>query len=279
MIPVKHIDPDDLALYAMQLLSPEEAAEMHSDLQHSAPAREMLSQIYDDLSILAYGADMHAPPAEARQRLMKHVNLEQKAVPMDREPTESLATRRPIGLSESAPQRGVVSRVLPWVGWAVAAGMIFEAGSLYQQREQLKNTIVADQVELAQTNDTAELANTLMQTVKDPTAVQVTLTSSDVKPPPQGRASYVAAKGSLVFLASNLAPLQGLKTYELWLIPADGRNPIAAGTFRPDERGNASVILPKLPLGVAAKAFGVTIEDADGSQTPTMPILLKGAAS
>jgi hypothetical protein len=39
MIPVKHIDPDDLPLYAMQLLSPEENAEMRLHLQHSTEAR------------------------------------------------------------------------------------------------------------------------------------------------------------------------------------------------------------------------------------------------
>jgi anti-sigma-K factor RskA len=51
-----------------------------------------------------------------------------------------------------------------------------------------------------------------------------------------------------------------------------------AGTFRPDERGFASVVLPELPKGVAAKAFGVTVEDAGGSLTPTAPVIMRGAA-
>jgi anti-sigma-K factor RskA len=96
-------------------------------------------------------------------------------------------------------------------------------------------------------------------------------------PPPQGRVTYVADKGALILLASNLEPLAAYKTYELWLIPADGRDPIPAGTFHPDTRGNASVILPPLPKGIEAKAFGVTIEDDGGSQTPTMPIVLAGS--
>jgi len=51
---------------------------------------------------------------------------------------------------------------------------------------------------------------------------------------------------------------------------------VPAGTFRPDQRGDASVIMPILPKGVDAKAFGVTIEDDGGSQTPTMPIIIAG---
>ena len=96
-------------------------------------------------------------------------------------------------------------------------------------------------------------------------------------PLPTGRATYVPSKGALIFLASNLEPLQPAKTYELWLIPAgEGQNPIPAGTFRPDARGNASVSMPPLPKGVEAKAFGVTVEDEGGSATPTMPIVLAG---
>jgi anti-sigma-K factor RskA len=87
----------------------------------------------------------------------------------------------------------------------------------------------------------------------------------------------VASKGTLIFLASNLQPLQPAKTYELWLIPAgEGQNAIPAGTFHPDARGNANVIMPPLPKGVEAKAFGVTIEDEGGSATPTQPIILAG---
>ena len=67
------------------------------------------------------------------------------------------------------------------------------------------------------------------------------------------------------------------KVYELWIIPADGTAPVPAGTFRPDARGYASVVMPQIPKGVAAKAFGVTMEAEGGATTPTMPILLVGA--
>lgn len=281
MIPVKHIDPDDLALYAMQLLPAEEMEEMSLHLQHSAEARRVLAEFTGDLALFAYTAEMHSPPALSRQRLMKHVAREKKAVPISvvQQPAEGTYAPRASTLLDEPVRKSGPARVLPWVGWAIAAGMALEVVNLYQQRDHLQTSVAEAHAQLTQTQVSAEVANTMMETVKDPSAVHVMLTSTGVKPPPEGRASYVSDKGSLVFLASNLEPLQAYKTYELWLIPADGRDPIPAGTFHPDEHGNASVVLPQLPKGVMAKAFGVTIEDGDGAQQPTMPIILKGVAS
>jgi anti-sigma-K factor RskA len=80
----------------------------------------------------------------------------------------------------------------------------------------------------------------------------------------------------LIFQANNMAPLQTAKVYELWLIPANGGSPVPAGTFHPDNRGDASLIMPPLPKGIAAQAFGITIENEGGSQTPTLPIIMVG---
>ena len=286
MIPVKHIDPDDIALYAMQLLPPDETEEMALHLQHSAEARRVLSEIYGDLSIFAHSAEMHNPPAMARQRLMKHVAREKKAVPVDPLTSGQYAPRGGFAaqgsgslFEEEVQTKSLAGRILPWAGWALAAGMAALSFTQYQQKTEINSTLISRQAELARTVASAEMANTLMETLKDPSAVHFTLTSSEVKPAPQGRVTYSSDKGSLVLVAGNLEKLPPYKIYELWLIPQDGRDPIPAGTFRPDDRGFASVVLPEIPKGIAAKTFGVTIEDGEGSQVPTMPIVLKGQTS
>jgi anti-sigma-K factor RskA len=125
----------------------------------------------------------------------------------------------------------------------------------------------------------SEAANALMGTLKDASAVHATLTAAETHPLPSGRVTYVADKGSLIFIASNLAPLDPAKTYELWVIPSDGSAAMPAGLFKPDDHGYASVVMPDLPKGVEAKAFGITIENAGGSLTPTAPVILKGTPS
>lgn len=285
MIPVKHIDPEDLPLYAMQLLPPEEMEEMTSQLKHSPEGRRILAEICSDLAALAYTADMQEPPAAARQRLMKHVAKEKKAVPespLDKFalPIDQYAPRAAEAslLDEEPQQPSFAARVLPWTGWLIAAGVTAFAVSTYQQNGELKQTVARVKTQDAKTIASADEANEVMAALKDPSAVHATLTLSAVetKPLPSGRVTYVANKGSLLFVASNLAPLDDYKTYELWVIPAEGQ-PVPAGTFKPDDHGFASVVLPDLPKGVTAKAFGVTVEDAGGSLTPTAPVILKGA--
>jgi anti-sigma-K factor RskA len=109
-------------------------------------------------------------------------------------------------------------------------------------------------------------------------AQRVLLTAGKTSVEPTGRAVYLADSGGLVFQANDLKLLASDKTYELWVIPVNGK-PIPAGLFRPDAAGSASVLLPPLPRGVPAKAFAVTIEKAAGSETPTAPIILIGAVA
>ena len=286
MSTTRHIDQDDLALFAMQLLPPAEEAAITLHLEHCADCRHELAELQGDLAAYAHTVDLHSPPAQAKERLMKQVAREKKPVPIDRTPA-SESVGRPgretaLGsgsyLSEEPPSNpSLPARILPWIGWAVAAGLAVAGGDLYHERADLRRTLSSQSSQLARLTADAATAKQVLDTMTDNSALRVTLTAAPTPPSPQGKATYVPSKGSLLFTATNLDPLEPNKTYELWLIPTQG-DPIPAGTFRPDERGNASVILPSLPKGVGAKAFGVTIEGEGGSQVPTMPIILAGSA-
>jgi len=173
----------------------------------------------------------------------------------------------------------VVTNIFGWTGWVAAGALAAVVGNLYHQRESQRTTLATQAAELDRRTTDSAGARQLLDTITDATAQQVTLSPAlDTSAPatPQGRVIYIARKGSLIFLASNLEPLEEGKTYQLWLIPGSGRDPIPAGAFRPDTRGNASIVLPPIPRGVEARSFGVTIEDGTGSQTPTMPMVLAG---
>jgi anti-sigma-K factor RskA len=106
----------------------------------------------------------------------------------------------------------------------------------------------------------------------------VLLTAAGTRPAPTARAIYLASRGGLILQASSLNRLANGKVYELWIIPANGSSPVPAGLFRPDASGTANLVLPQIPEGVQAKAFGITVENDGGSSTPTSPIVLSGAA-
>jgi len=297
-----HYEPADLALFAMQLLPRDEYAAMAAHVAECTYCRQELAHLQGDLATYAHTVELHSPPALARERLLQQIGREKKSFPVERieaaaptpvhvpaYPTRSQGYATGLGsgrylADEDEPKPGtlgtIFGKVFPWIGWAFAAGLAIMAGSLYHEREAQRAKLYAQASDIDRLNADAAGAKQILDTITDSSAKQVTLTRAanpTAPPAPQGRSIYVADKGALIFLASNLEPLAPYKTYELWLIPADGRDPIPAGTFHPDTRGNASVILPPLPKGIEAKAFGVTIEDDGGSQTPTMPIILAGS--
>jgi anti-sigma-K factor RskA len=168
-------------------------------------------------------------------------------------------------------------RVQSWIPWtAVAALLVIAAGLgslLYRARLNLQHETAVASAEA----DESRHAREVLDVLTSREAQRVVLTAGSPHPVPTARAVYLPSRGALVLQANNLAPIEAGKTYELWIIPANGSAPIPAGLFRPDAAGSASLVLPQIPVGVQAKAFGVTIENAAGSSTPTLPIVLVGA--
>lgn len=265
MSDMQQIGPEELTLYAMGLLSAEENLAVQARLAQSPELQAELASIQSDLAVLSLSVDEETPAPVARERLMQQVAREKKKViPMP-----------------AAPARK--STPLPWLGWAVAAGFAVASIGLYQSRERLQTTVAEQSAQLkletaqmATLTADASKARAIMDALTDSSAMRVTLNLPNTKPSPQGRATYVPNKGTLLFAANNLEPLPAAKVYELWVIPANGTAPIPAGTFHPDAHGNANVVLPSIPKGVEAKAFGVTVEPEGGSKTPTLPIIMVG---
>lgn len=182
------------------------------------------------------------------------------------------------GSRSSRPRRA--PWVLAWTGWAVAAGCSFVAGLQFHQRQQIQGSVATQQARLDDATRQSARAQDALATLTAANATQVALHStSDLKPGTPAvvaLAAYLADKGALVFVATHMDPAPAGKTYELWLLPADGRNPMPAGTFKPDAQGSASVVMPQLPRGIPAKGFGVTLENEGGSDSPTLPVVLAG---
>lgn len=283
MIVNNHIEQEDLALYAMHLLPELEAKAVASHLEECRGCGDLAALLRGDLAAMAVATEMHAPSPAARQRLMGQVAREKKIVPINQathvEAGGPLASRLLVD-DQFVPNPNPAAKVLPWVswvGWAVAAGLTMTVVDLYRERDELRLAVAKQANEMQTLSADAEKGRAIVQMLTDRDAVRVTLNTSPAKAAPQARATYLPGKGSLLLIASNLEPLKPLKTYELWIIPANGHDPVPAGTFRPDLRGNASLIMPQIPTGVVAKAFGITIEDQGGSQKPTLPIVLSGA--
>ena len=276
MTDIKHIDADDLTLYALHALEPDEAAAVARHLHGCEQCSRAVAESRGDMALVAFSVDQAPLPAGAEQRFMARVAASAATTPS-----------RPVlgGITEKASSdvipfdRPVQPRRSRWpiiVPWAIAAAASIFAVTLSIENKNLNDTVGAESALLNTVSSKASHAQQIVDALNSPHAQRVTLTATKHAAEPTGQAIYLADRGSLLFQANNLKPLEKGKTYELWVIPADGKAPVAAGTFQPDQAGYASVVLPKLPSGIPAKAFGVTIENAGGASTPTMPIILAG---
>jgi anti-sigma-K factor RskA len=238
---------EDLALYALGSLEGPERQVLVQHLEECASCRRELELLRGDLGLLGLTAAGPKPPARARQRLMSAIAKE---------------PRLPVAAPASARRR---RSWWPILGWVAAAAMALLCVGLLRQNSTLQQDAASLRAQFTDQESKLEQANAVVATLLDPEATKIELVAAGNKPQPRGKAIYQRRTHNLIFLASNLPPLPAEKIYELWLFPANGGAPIAAGLFKPDVRGSATIVNPPLPEGVAAKNFAVTLEPESGS--------------
>jgi len=256
---------EDLALYALGSLEGAERQALEKHLEGCASCRRELELLRGDCSLLALTAAGPKPPARARQRLMSAVAKESRL-------SDAGAGAAPAAERE---QRSEISP--PWwtnfgrlaLGWVVAAPLALVCFGLLRQNSTLQRDVASlraqFQAQLDDQGSKLEQANEVVATLLDPEATKIELVAVGNKPQPRGKAIYQRRNHNLIFFASNLPPLPAERIYELWLFPANGGAPIAAGLFKPDAWGSATVVNPPLPEGVEATNFAVTLEPESGS--------------
>lgn len=243
---------DDLALYALRSLEGAERQALEKHLEECASCRRELELLRGDISLLALTTAGPKPPARARQRFMSAIAAE---------------PRMPLAV----PARGGNPRSwwttvgMPALRWVTAVALVVVGFGLIRQNSALRRDLASVKLLYGQQSSQLEEANQTVATLLDPEATKIELVAAGNKPQPRGKAIYQRRTRNLIFIASAMPPLPPEKVYELWLFPASGGAPIAAGLFKPDARGSATVVNPPLPEGIAAKNFVVTLEPESGS--------------
>jgi len=251
---------EDLALHALNALEGDVRASLEKHLESCSGCRRELEQLRGDSVLLAMSTAGPKPTQRSRQRLLEAV------------------AKEPRGLSAAAQRRPGFNWWAAF-GWAAAVAMLVVVIQLRRQNAGLQESV--SQLGSLIGKQTIELENArrVAEAITAPDALRVELVAAKAPPVPRGKAFYLRNWNSLVFVASNLAPLPADKIYELWLFPKSGGAPIPAGMFKPDANGSASVVNPRLPAGVEAKAFAVTLEPESGSHdAPRGTAVMAGGA-
>jgi anti-sigma-K factor RskA len=245
---------EDLALYALGTFAGDERSALEQHLETCASCRRELEVLRGDLAVIALSASGPKPPARSRERLMNAIAKEPRLP----------ASPRVV----ATPTHETPRRLFAWwgvLGWAAALGMVLVAIALLRQNSSLERNGASLKARFGEQESKLQQANDIVAALVDPESQKVELVAAGNKPQPRGKAIYQRRNRSLIFFASNLPPLPAEKIYELWLFPANGGSPIAAGLFKPDAHGSATVVNPPLPEGVEARNFAVTLEPESGS--------------
>ena len=248
---------EDFELYGLGVLDGDDKAGFERHLAECAQCVQKVAAAMVRLAPLGFTAPPSEPPTGARQRLLE---------PFRRPPARS----------------GFWSLNWAWAAAcltlvAVAAWTTFDNSRLSKRLAEIEASQKQLEISTAEMKAAAAQAQSVLEILTGPQTIQVDLSPSTAHPVPHGKAFYNRSRG-LLFYTTNLPTLPSGRTYELWLIPTEGK-PIDAGLFNTDSQGNGQVILPSLPTGLTAKAFAVTAEPAGGVPAPTGSILLVGPAS
>jgi anti-sigma-K factor RskA len=234
-----HAEMDDLyELFVLGALEPEAAAEIRQHLDDRC--EYCLSHVQEALLVsagLSALADPQQPPRELRERILASVKREK-------------------------PKR---SWHLAIGALGVACAALLALALWSQSRVQSYQQRVTD---LEGQRDQLRAAVEILSQSQTRT-VQFGLADNK----PHGRV-FVNPQRGLVFVGSQLPELANDRTFELWLVPAQGA-PQPVTVFRPNTTGNF-VAVRNTPVDTARmQAVAVSVEPLGGSPAPTTtPILV-----
>jgi len=258
---------EDFDLYALGALEGEEKQAIESHLAGCRDCARKLAEAQGRIALLALAAPPTPPSAAVKQRLMSQIRADSERTASERD-----APARPLPERAQGFFGSWWTAVLVPVGAALAIATVFlwnEDRQLNRQLEALHSTVRLEQQQLDQERQVADL-------LAASDTITIRLAQQPGMPAGSGQVSYNPKTGMLMYDGA-LAPAPANKSYQLWLVPVDGK-PISAGVFNP-AFGLPNHWMIGLPAGTAPKAFAVSLEPAGGMPQPTGPMVLVGPVS
>jgi len=259
--------PEDFDLYALGVLEGEEKAAFEAHVPTCAACAEKLAEARGRISLLAFAAPPIAPSPSVKERLMRQVHSAPASASAQRE----RATRQP----ERA--EGFFGRWWPAaVLVPVSALLILISIRLWQENAHLIDELGVERVELQKQQAQLDEARHIVALMEAKDTKTVALAAQPGMAKGAVRVMYNAKMG-MAMCDGWVDPAPANKSYQLWLVPMEGK-PISAGLVE-YSNGPMKPWMVKLPPGVEAKAFAITLEPEGGMPQPTGPMVLVGPVS
>lgn len=275
--PIPPDDPRDLlASYAVGATDPDESARVEAYLRDHPEAKAEVAEYAAAATLFSADVPLREPPAALRQKLLDSVRSQPptRLSPKFVQPTAS----KPPVIPSAVPAGGSTKRTLfpaaavAWFSTAAAVALLAMNIFWMSQVNDLRQRQAALEAEnLAQQAQVASLERASQERLTDAVTIMVTGNKAELMDDEgESRAMVMWQPGNTeaVMFTHSLPVLDESRTYQLWLIDADG-NPISAGTFTVDADGRATLLF-NADAGIEAfDALGISVEPAGGSPAPT----------
>lgn len=272
----EHIREEAMELYALGGLPEGEVEALKTHLAGCGECAMKLAQSRGSTAMLAFTAKQERPAGTIKAELMARVRANRER---DEHYAWPLPTKEPVVESttgETMTSKPTGARV--WWNWvlvptAVALALLSLALSWQNRRvsQALEKQRQAMQALLHDREQTEKLVGVLA--AADTITVKL---ASAAEPVGNGVVKYNSRLGVMVYSA-QLPPAPAGKTYQMWLVPANGAA-LSAGLLEKREHAAGHVWTAEVRANTEAKAFVVTLEPAGGVPQPTGPKVLVGAS-
>ena len=259
--------PEDFDLYALGVLEGEERAAFEAHVPACAECAEKLAEARGRIALLAFAAPRVEPSPNVKERLMRQIHAAPAGVTAlrEREPREPER-------AESFFGRWWPAAVLVPVG----ALLILVSVRLWTENERLSRELAQERATMMKQQAQLDEARHVADLLEAKDTMTVALAPQPGMPKGAVRVMYNPKMG-MAMCDGWVDPAPATKSYQLWLVPMEGK-PISAGLIA-SSGGPINPWMVKLPQGVAAKAFAVTLEPEGGMPQPTGPMVLVGPVS
>lgn len=266
----EHIRGEGLELLALGALPEPEVAAIQAHVSGCGECARKLAEARGTAALLSFAAKQDRAAGTVKAELMARIRA-------NRESEERNAWPQKVVRSPEIIHTERKTRI-PWWMWALSAAALVLAlvsFALSWQNRRIAGELQEERQAAERLIHDREQIEKYVGVLAAPDTITVKLAGTGETVNMSGTVKF-NAKAGVVLYAADLPKLPAGKSYQMWLVPANGAA-ISAGLLGPGGRAWGRMWTGEVPANTAAKAFAVTVEPVGGVAQPTGPKVLVGA--
>ena len=257
------ISSGELELYVAGLLSEERSVQISQIIEQDDKVRKEVEEIEEVVMRLAKESTISKQQdfSEVLKKIVTdRISDDTKVVSIDRKPPET-EQQKSFSFSKVA-------------GWATAAVFLILFGIQFQNNNEINKSLNASiedkevlQDSIREQNFELNYKESILTTITSEDTKIIELAGQEISPSSKVRVFWDTAKNKVVIDAKSLPEAPEDMVYQVWSLKLEPLTPTSLGLLENYSSNNELFVLENTN---ASEGFGITLEPAGGSKTPTL---------